>query len=368
MAWQLPSRNRRVARPNKLREPIKAAASIRDIAQRANVSIGTVDRVLHDRGRVSEQTRARVRRIITDLGYRPNIYARNLSLAKTFRFGVIMPNLDQDSGYWRILANGIELAHRQLGPARVRVLYYHFDRYSNASFEKAFQEAMNADVDGLFLAPVLSVVAEKWVKTIPDTIPYAFFDSTLPDAKPLTTIGQDAYQSGVLAAHLMLKMISGEGTIVAIKVTPADFHIVERLRGFKSVMVSLSSVRIVEHEVDSHGGEKAFRAAASGILEENQDLVGVFVSNAWTHPFAKHIHEMRPKSKIGIIGYDLVPKNRQCLQEGLIDFLISQRPVMQGFEGISALYRTVVLRDKVKDSVMVPLDIITKDNIQYYQD
>ena len=177
--------------------------SIKDIARKARVSIGTVDRVLHDRGRVSEKTRVRVQRIISQFGYKPNIYGRNLSLGKLFLFGVIMPKLTQDSGYWHIPANGIEQAHRQLGAANVRILYFHFDRYSDSAFELAFRQAMNSNLDGCLIAPVLPDVARRLVSTIPAKLPYVFFDSTLPESNALASIGQDSFQSGVLAANLL---------------------------------------------------------------------------------------------------------------------------------------------------------------------
>ena len=65
-------------------------SSIKEIAEKARVSIGTVDRVLHNRKGVSKETKAKIQRIVTATGYTPNIYARNLSLAKTYRFGVLM--------------------------------------------------------------------------------------------------------------------------------------------------------------------------------------------------------------------------------------------------------------------------------------
>ncbi len=49
-----------------------------EIAKRAGVSIGTVDRVLHNRGRVSEETRQRINAIISEEGYQPNPLARHL--------------------------------------------------------------------------------------------------------------------------------------------------------------------------------------------------------------------------------------------------------------------------------------------------
>jgi len=343
-------------------------SSIKDIAKKAGVSIGTIDRVLHGRGRVSGRTKARVQQIVDSAGYKPNIYARNLSLAKVFRFGVLMPKLDQDSGYWRIPANGINRAHRQLGSAKVEVLYFHFDRYVESSFERAFQKAMRSGLDGFLIAPVLASAAQRLIATIPVKIPYVFFDSSLPDLHPLAIIGQDAYQSGVLAASLVSRMRCIDGTLAIVKVTPVDFHISERLRGFRDSISASPSFQAREYEVDSQGGVAAFQTLAETILAENPDLLGVFVSNAWTHPFGELFNKSKSGRKVCIVGYDLVTKNRKSLEDGLIDFLISQRPGMQGYEGIQALYRHAVLRDKVEKSSLVPLDIITRENVKYYHD
>ena len=83
--------------------------TIKDIAERAKLSIGTVDRVIHGRGRVSKKTEQKIKEIIKQTGYKTNIHARNLSMRKTYRFGVIMPFPEQDGGYWEILKNGASL-------------------------------------------------------------------------------------------------------------------------------------------------------------------------------------------------------------------------------------------------------------------
>jgi LacI family transcriptional regulator len=343
-------------------------ASIRDIADRARVSIGTVDRVLHNRGRVSEKTRARVQRIIAEIGYKPNIFARNLSLSREFRFGILIPKPNQDSGFWRIPLRGIGRAQLELESAKVRVRYHHFDRYSEKSFESAFHHALVEKPDGLLIAPVLPAIAAKLVASIPSRIPYVFFDSTIPGAGFLSTISQDPYQSGLLAANLMKRMKCGDGGIAIVRVTPADFHLNERLRGFLSGIQSEPSTTFVEYEADSHGGEAAFRKVALRILQENKNLWGVYVSNAWTHPFAHYLNDQQTSRRVCIIGYDLVAKNQKYLEAGLIDFIISQRPGMQAYEGIRALYRHVILKDNVKKTISVPLDIVTRDNVMYYQD
>ena len=341
--------------------------SIKDIAAKAKVSIGTVDRVLHNRGRVSEETRKRVQRIVQEFGYRPNIHARNLSLDKVYRFAVIMPRFSQDSEYWRFPAKGIDKACHELEMYKVSANYFLFDRYSNASFGRAFREALKSNPDGLLIAPVLAEKAEELIPTIPQRLPYVFFDSTIPGTDCLTFIGQDPFQSGLLAASLLQSITGNEGNIAVVKVMPDDFHLKERVRGFFTGVADSKTMTARLYEVDSHRGEAAFGEVVGRIVKELSPLKGIFVSNAWTHSVARSVRALSVANGVTIIGYDLVPKNLHYLEQGLIGYLISQCPSTQGYEGIYCLYEHVVLRQKVKHTIMVPIDILTRNNVKYYQ-
>ncbi|MCI1944928.1 LacI family DNA-binding transcriptional regulator [Clostridium luticellarii] len=69
------------------------AASIKDVAREAGVSIATVSRVLNDVDVVNEETKKRVLAAIKELGYRPNIVARSLKTQKTRTVGIIIPDI-----------------------------------------------------------------------------------------------------------------------------------------------------------------------------------------------------------------------------------------------------------------------------------
>ncbi len=60
-------------------------STINDVAEASGVTIGTVDRVLHERGEVSEKTREKVLRAVRELGYKPNVYASMLARNKSHR-------------------------------------------------------------------------------------------------------------------------------------------------------------------------------------------------------------------------------------------------------------------------------------------
>lgn len=68
-----------------------SAVTIRDVARKAGVGLGTVSRVINESPNVSEATRTRVLQVIRELNFVPNPTARRLSLGKTLTIAVIAP-------------------------------------------------------------------------------------------------------------------------------------------------------------------------------------------------------------------------------------------------------------------------------------
>ncbi|MFA6940888.1 MAG: LacI family DNA-binding transcriptional regulator [Clostridiaceae bacterium] len=69
------------------------AASIKDVAREAGVSIATVSRVLNDVDVVNDDTKQKVLDAIKKLDYRPNIVARSLKTQKTKTIGIVIPDI-----------------------------------------------------------------------------------------------------------------------------------------------------------------------------------------------------------------------------------------------------------------------------------
>lgn len=66
--------------------------NIYDVAEKAGVSITTVSRVMNNNGRVSQQTIEKVNKIIEELGYHPNMFAKGLANRKTNIIGILLPS------------------------------------------------------------------------------------------------------------------------------------------------------------------------------------------------------------------------------------------------------------------------------------
>jgi len=99
--------------PSKLLSQRGIFLNIYDIAKLAGVSIATVSRVINGKENVSEKTRRKVERIIEEIGYTPNVFARGLGLGSIQMVGVLCTTVS-DLFYARAVAT-IESELRTLG-------------------------------------------------------------------------------------------------------------------------------------------------------------------------------------------------------------------------------------------------------------
>ena len=89
--------------------------TIKDIARMAGVSAGTVDRVLHNRGDVSPQSKAKVQKVLDEIHYQPNVFAIGLAAKKKYSFVCLIPYYIEHD-YWHSVVGGIERARQELRP------------------------------------------------------------------------------------------------------------------------------------------------------------------------------------------------------------------------------------------------------------
>ena len=63
----------------------------------------------------------------------------------------------------------------------------------------------------------------------------------------------------------------------------------------------------------------------------------------------------------------MVNKNANCLKEGSISFLIAQHAYMQGYSCVESLFEAIVLKKKVNPVNYMPIEILTKENVDFYR-
>jgi LacI family transcriptional regulator len=312
---------------------------------------------------VSRETKAKIEALVKQSGYTPNPIARHLKLNKKYTFAMLIPSMAEDSGYWRIACNGVQKAAKELAAFGVGVKKIEYNRYDPVSFFENAQQLRDINFDGLLMAPVLPDASSAMLASLPEGFPVVFFDAQLPGFSPLSRIGQDAFQSGVLAGRLLEAFSPRKGPYCVVSAHAEDFHIRRRVEGFLHYFESASLEREVRtfecYDIEHKESRETF---LQRMLEESRDPGGLFVTNASVHVVASYVNRKRA-DHIAVVGYDLVPENEKQLRAGMIDCILSQRPEYQAYEGIYQLYSHVVLQQTIEKELTVPIDIYVKENL-----
>lgn len=336
--------------------------TIKEIADKAGVSIGTVDRVIHDRGRVSGKTKEKILAIMEEEGYRRNIVASQLSNSRLTVLAVIMPHPHQNDSFWDMIRRGISDAGEKLNYFKLDLQFFFYDRFNSEDFSARFNEALKLEPAGLLLAPILAEETKEFRERISENTKVVFFNSDLPEFSRLSYIGQDSYESGQTAGRLMNLLTGGKGSIAVIEVHQEDFHINTRAAGFKDFLKNHSTSEIYTYPMPSEKQRDEFEVVANEILKNHDGLAGLFVPNSSVHFFAE-----RMPGTVKVIGYDLIEANSRMLREGRIDFLINQQPEKQGELALEYLIKSTILQEEIPSEYRLPIEIICRENLNSYE-
>jgi len=336
--------------------------TVKEIAKLANTSIGTVDRVLHNRGRVLPETEERIREIIKKHQFTPNPIARRLKRNKAYKFCAIVPQREQDSGYWGEIISGIQGGAGEIASLGIETSIIEFDHYDSAAFRAAARETLAKEPDGVIFAPIFPEIARPFtVELQKKQIPYVFFDADLPNARPICTIGQDPFQGGFLAGKLLHLFMGKSKRTVAVFYDPKSYHISRRKDGFLHYCREHGITAVAKNYSRKDGMVLSDREI-SGFMKKNSGLQGIFVSYSDVHQIARAVESQRRRGFF-VVGYDLVPENHKLLAEGRIDAIISQRPQEQSHQALLSLYRSIVLENTIDPTIEIPLDIYIRENV-----
>ncbi|OXA99192.1 substrate-binding domain-containing protein [Flavobacterium pectinovorum] len=333
--------------------------TIKKIAELANVSPGTVDRIIHNRGQVTQDNVDKVNAIIEQYGYKRNILASNLALNKKFRFAVFLPKYENIE-YWKSQISGIEKAAIEFGKFGVVLDYFFYD-FNEVSFKKTVEKVLDFDCNGLLFAPIFYEESVRFLNEYEKkNIPVVMIDSNISNNEEHVYVGQDAFQSGYLAGRLISFAVNNERQVLIFKITreiESTSVYLQRIDGFYSFFkdhTELTNFKFSEVTIKDTGIDQLSLEIFSGINS-------VFVPNSRAYIVARFLEQNNIKG-VRIIGYDLLKENIEYLNKGIIDFLINQRPEEQGYMGVNYLYKKLVLQETVENTNYIPLEIILKEN------
>ena len=344
--------------------------TIKDIARMAGVSAGTVDRVLHNRGNVSASSREKVQSVLDKINYLPNMFAIGLAAKKRYRIVCLIPYYIMFD-YWYSVAQGIEKAAHELQPFNVETVFLYYKHADRASYREVCEQLLADKPDAVLIAPNFEEeTLELTTGLDADAVPYAFIDFNMEQMHASCYIGQDSKQSGYIAAKILMSHYrEGEELVLFLnnqKDNPAEIQMQRRLEGFMQY-ISDEYSGVAVHEIILHKEEVDInKQVLDKFFSEHSNARLGAVFNSRVYQVADYLRIGGEKHLRSLVGYDLLPKNVEYLKSGEVFCLIGQRPALQAYYGVKALCNHVVFKKPIDPIRYMPIDILLKENIDFY--
>ena len=341
-----------------------------DIARMAGVSVATVDRVIHNRGKVSEENLARINEVLREVNYRPNLIARSLASGRQYTLAVVMPRFAQGE-YWADFDAGIVRAEAEARRYNISVRKFFFDQYDRASFEKLLAELRDETFDGAVIATLFAEMVTPFARELDERgIPYVFVDSNIPECNQLAYFGTSSFDAGVVARLLSDRLDPGSDIVVGNIIHRGDGgsnQCRSREEGFRSYLREKGFRGKLHYAALRLDDEGYNREVLDELFLRHPAIAGAVTFNSTCYILAGYLAAHR-RTDVRLVGYDVIRRNGQMLGAGVVTALIAQRPEAQGYRGVMALCEWLVERRRPETTVNhMPIDILLKENIQYYK-
>jgi LacI family transcriptional regulator, galactose operon repressor len=336
---------------------------VREIADALGISIGTVDRALHDRVGISPETRARVLDMARSLGYRPNLAARFLSSEKRLRIGANLPR--ELASFWDLVREGLADAARAFEPSGVEIVLRLCPRLGEGE-QEALTEALADNLDGLILAPgfprkLLPLLERAAASKLP-----VVCVNTDAAGERLATVSTDPVTCGSMVGELMGRFLGGSGRVMLVTGQMTTMDHANKLRGFRrsvrTVWPRVETVAVVE----GHDDEGEAYAKCREVLARTPDISGVYVSTANSPPVLRALQDTGLLGRVTLVTTDLFPALVPHLESGAIAATIDQRPWVQGQMAFNTIYRYLTEGLTPPSYVRLAPHVVMRSNLRLF--
>ena len=345
--------------------------TIKDIAKMAGVSVGTIDRVIHNRGRVSESSKAAIEQILAKIDYRPDIRSSSKPYRKKYRIMITMPTAVTGE-YWGSIHNGILRCIKGYSDLQIDCEYSYYNQFDIYSCRSAFENIVEQAPDAVVIGPTFASETKKLCESLDEAgIPYAFVDSTIENTSPVAAFTSDQYACGYLLGEMTDLLTPHDGEIALFRPeragNEASSNSIEKRKGFFEYFTKNGKEyrNVSEHLFSVPNPEETERRVME-FLNSHPDVKGIAITNSRGYIMADILKKSGIEN-MKIVTFDLTTNNIRCVRDGSISAILCQRPEQQGFKAVKSVIRRL-LYNQTDDKVQhfMPLDIVMKVNLPYY--
>lgn len=336
------------------------------IAELAGVSIGTVDRALHGRAGINDETRQRVLDIAKKIGYRPNLAARSLSTGKLIRIGVCVPQ--EIRYFYNEMWEGIHEEVRRYSDRGIEFLLHPVPELGKGE-RPAFRTLVDAAVQGIVvtpgnpeaMTPLIDVAEESGVRIV-------CVSTDAPASQRSCIVCVEPRLNGLIAGELMSKFVPPRSKVAIITGMLKTVDHKEKAEGFTKSFTGYCHGGSVVATIEGHEDpEESFRKTRK-LLKRTPDLAGIYVNTVNCLPVCRALSAANLAGKVRVIATDLFREMAPLFKAGTIDASMHQRPYRQGQIAVRSLAEHLLHDADLPKSHYLNPGIILRSNLHLFRE
>ncbi|WP_454703043.1 LacI family DNA-binding transcriptional regulator [Agrobacterium burrii] len=329
-----------------------------DLASAAGVSLSTVDRVLNNRGGVSED---RERRVLEHARKLKIDRALNQRPPRTLRIAVLLQ--PRSNPFHASVQDNFEAANRDFALYNFQFQVHHIEPMRPTATAQLIS-ALSSRCDGLVIISSQNADIAAALRTFGrDGKPVITLVTDIRDAERYAYVGPDNRKAGRVAGDLMGRLLGqGGGEIVVIAGMISMIGHEEREMGFRTVLREryprCKVTEVLESmERGDMAGDLVFNA-----LKTNQGIRGIYNASAGAQTVVNAMTTLGKSRDVIFITHELTEDRRRLMREGLIDAIIDQDPTTEVRIAVEALAVYFRRREERLLSLITPVQIHMIEN------
>ncbi len=340
--------------------------TIKEIAKKAGVSRGTVDRVINNRGSVKSETKEKILKILEKENYKPNIFGKMLANNKYSKkmIGVILNS--KGNPFYDQVINGIENKKEVLENFGFELLYELKKGYDVKDQIDAIDKMILNEVQGLIITPIDDKkVINRLQEISKKSIPVVNLNIDIDNADKLAYIGSDYKKTGNVAGALFnifsIKKIYKLLVVTGSKLVSGHR---ERINGLKEYLEKNDNgIQIIDIIENEDNDDKSYKMI-NQYIQKNKDFDGVFFSAGGIEGGIKALEKNHMLEKINIITVDLIPIVEEYIKKDKISATICQEPFKQGQLAVEVLLEYLLMNKvPINKRITMATEIKIKENL-----
>lgn len=324
-------------------------ATIKDIANKAGVSRGTVDRVLNNRAGVNPEIAKKIKQIANDLNYSKNKAGSLLAIRKKkIRIGCLLPDIGNH--FFDRVKIGIKSAKKEYQDYGLNVHIEHLQGFNLQQHLDALDKLEKLNFDALLITTINTKQIEKKLNNIiKKGIPVACVNTDVPKSNRLFYVGPDYYKSGVATAGLIRLINNPINNILIITGSLSVKGHNDRIKGFIKTLDDNKTNYSIIDILECNDNETIAYKIVSKAFKNYKNITTVYFVAAGVEGGCKAIIENTSLQRPKIFCYDLVPATINLLEQGIIESTVIHNAYDQGFKAVELMFNHLAFNTSKED-------------------